>query len=148
MPRMASFAKLMAATETALGWEPGDFRRAYDLNRLANTEAVFESDFVAVAVHRFMNAGPVYGGVWEGTATSLLAELNVIVPDDIRHSRSWPTKVNGLGNALDRATPLLRHKGIEVTKRKSGPTRLIILTMPQPRGDAAPAPPATSETTP
>lgn len=131
MPRMAAFAKLMTSAEGALGWDEGDFLRAYEDNRKATTDAVFESDPVAVAIFRFIsNRDPaVYEGMWEGTATMLLAELNAIVGDEVRHSRFWPAKVNALGNAVDRAAPLLRHKGLHVTKRTVGNQRMILLTL-------------------
>jgi len=127
-PRMADFARLMAAVEPGLGWEEGEFMAAYDANRQATTEHVFESDPVAVAIEKFVTTQHPTNG-WEGTATELLASLNQIVSDDMRRSRFWPSKVNALGNAVDRAAPLLRHKGIHVTKRNTGAKRLIILTV-------------------
>ena len=127
-PRLADFAKLMVSCEAALGWEPGDFLRAYDDNQRATTDAVFESDPVAVAIHRLMGQH-AYEGSWEGTATALLDQLNIITPEDVRRSKFWPVRVNALGNAVDRASPLLRHKGINVRKRSTGTARLIILTM-------------------
>lgn len=127
-PRMADFARLMAAAEPGLGWEAGAFMAAYEANRQATTEQVFESDPVAVAIEKFVTTQHPTNG-WEGTATNLLAALNQIISDDMRRSRFWPTKVNALGNAVDRAAPLLRHKGIHVTKRNTGTQRLIILTV-------------------
>lgn len=131
MPRMAAFAKVMAATEEALGWPVGTFMQAYDANRRATSEAVFESDPVAVAIHGFMAVTDLVNGAWEGTATMLLARLNAFVGEETRRSKFWPAKVNALGNAVDRAAPLLRHKGVHVTKRSTGAQRLIILTLDQ-----------------
>ncbi|WP_298963886.1 ATP-binding protein [uncultured Roseibium sp.] len=127
-PRMADFARLMAAAEPGLGWETGAFMAAYDANRQATTEQVFESDPVAVAIEKFIPTQHPTNG-WEGTATDLFAALNQIVSDDMRRSRFWPSKVNALGNAVDRAAPLLWHNGIHVTKRNTGAQRLIILTV-------------------
>lgn len=131
-PRMAAFAKLMTAAEGALGWEAGEFDKAYDENVRETSDVVFESDPVAVAVHKLMTVVHEYAGHWEGTATSLLAELNALVAEDVRRSRFWPAKVNALGNAVDRASPLLRHKGIHVSKRHTGNQRMIILTVGAP----------------
>lgn len=128
MPRMAAFAKLMASAEAALGWSEGEFMAAYDANRKATTDAVFESDPVAVAIHKLMTAKDVTNRTWEGTATMLLAALNELVGEEARRSKFWPAKVNALGNAVDRASPLLRHKGVQVTKRSTGAQRLIIMT--------------------
>ena len=67
-------------------------------------------------------------GGWEGTATDLLAELNTFVSEDIRRSRFWPAKVNALGNAIDRAAPLLRQKGIFISKRSTSSARVVSIT--------------------
>jgi len=125
---MAAFAKLMAAAEPGLGWEPGEFMVAYEANRRATSEASFEADPVAVAICEFVkqeNLG--VGEFWEGTATELLIELNKIVSEDVRRSRFWPSKVNALGNAVERAAPLLRHKNVHISKRSTGSQRLIKL---------------------
>jgi len=127
-PRMADFARLMAAAESGLGWEPGTFIAAYDANRQMTNEQVFESDPVAVAIQKFITTQHPTNG-WDGTATELLEALNTIVTEEMRRSRMWPQKVNALGNAVDRAAPLLRPKGIHVTKRNTGTKRLIMLTV-------------------
>lgn len=125
-PRMADFARLMVAASSGLGWEEGEFLEAYESNRRGTAEAVFEGDPVAVALHEFLMVRQG-GESWVGTATELLAELNMIVSDQIRPSRFWPTKVNAFGNAVDRAAPLLRSKRIQVTKKATGSKRLIYL---------------------
>ena len=124
MPRMADFAKLMAACEPGLGWEQEAFINAYEANRSAISEAIFESDPVAVAIRDFILNRPEPRN-WEGTATELLAELNKNVSDEMRRSRFWPTKVNALGNAVDRAAPALRLRGIHITKHVTSKARLI-----------------------
>lgn len=126
-PRMADFAHLMAAAESSLGWEPGAFEAAYTANRHASDDAVFESDPVAVAIDKLIRNRQA-GRSWEGTATMLLGELNELVPEDVRRSRFWPGKPNALGNAVDRAAPLLRQRGIDVRKHNTGTQRLIMLT--------------------
>ena len=125
---MAAFAKLMTAAEPGLGWEPGEFMVAYEANRRATSEASFEADQVAVAIFEFVKQESLGAGeFWEGTATELLIELNKIVSEDQRRSRFWPSKVNALGNAVERAAPLLRHKQVHVSKRSTGTQRLIKL---------------------
>ncbi|KZL28515.1 hypothetical protein PsAD37_00739 [Pseudovibrio sp. Ad37] len=125
-PRMADFARLMVAASSGLGWEEGEFLEAYESNRRGTAEAVFEGDPVAVALHEFLMVRQG-GESWVGTATELLAELNMIVCDQIRSSRFWPTKVNAFGSAVDRAAPLLRQKRIQVLKKATGSKRLIYL---------------------
>jgi putative DNA primase/helicase len=130
LPRMADFARLVTACEPGLGWEAGDFMKAYKANRQMNSEAVFEGDPVAITIEKFIKTQHPTKG-WQGTATKLLEELNLIVADNLRRFRSWPTKPNALGNAVDRAAPLLRHKGIHVTRQKTAERRLIILKLVQ-----------------
>ena len=127
MPRMADFARLMAAAEPGLGWEPGTFARAYEGNRNATSEAVFESDPVALAIHKFITEQHPEAG-WEGKATDLLDQLNLLVPENQRRSRFWPAKPNALGNAVDRAAPVLLQKGIAIEKHHTGTARLITIT--------------------
>ncbi len=128
MPRMAAFAKLMTAAEPGLGWESGEFMQAYEANRRATSEASFEADPVAVAICELVKQEHLSPSqFWEGTATELLGELNKIVSEDVRRSRFWPSKVNALGNAVERAAPLLRHKQVHVSKRSTGTQRLIKL---------------------
>ncbi|KZK93362.1 hypothetical protein PsAD5_03077 [Pseudovibrio sp. Ad5] len=125
-PRMADFARLMVAASSGLGWEEGEFLEAYESNRRGTAEAVFEGDPIAVALHEFLMVRQG-GESWMGTATELLAELNMVVSDQIRSSRFWPTKVNAFGSAIDRASPLLRQKRIQVQKKATGSRRLIYL---------------------
>lgn len=127
MPRLASFAKLMAATEGALGWEQGTFERAYSERQRQSADEAFEADPVSMAILRLMKMRG-QDPVWEGTATMLLQALNDLVPEDMRRSRWWPAKVNGLGAAVARAEPGLRNKGIQVTHRRAGSQRTITLT--------------------
>lgn len=129
LPRMASFAKLMEAASPGLGWEPGEFMASYDGNRRATNEMVFEANPVAVAIAQFMETQPEEDNRWEGTATELLDKLNTIAADDIRRSRFWPVKPNAMGNAVDRAAPVLRGKGIAIDRHKASDRRLIIITM-------------------
>ena len=83
---------------------------AHTANRQATKAAAFEFDPVSVAILKFIQEEHPTNG-WEGTATELLGHLNRIVSEDLRRSRYWPAKPNALGNAVDRAAALLRHRG-------------------------------------
>jgi hypothetical protein len=124
-PRLADFAVLMAAAEPGLGWDVGTFAAAYEENRTETAAAAFEADPVAMAVDALMKDRY---GVWEGTASMLLGDLNVLVSEDMRRSKFWPTKANALGSALRRAAPLLRRKGIEISERHTGDQRYKTIT--------------------
>ncbi len=123
-PRMADFAKLMEAASPSLGWGEGEFAEAYKANRQSTNNIAFEDDDVAVTIEQFMSQIGREGN-WSGTATELLAQLNRIAPNHVKRLPSWPKKSNGLGSALERATPLLRQRGLSVAKKSTGARRLI-----------------------
>ncbi|AEV38702.1 hypothetical protein PSE_4198 [Pseudovibrio sp. FO-BEG1] len=54
---------------------------------------------------------------------------NKILSDQIKHSRFLPAKVNAFGNAVERASPLLRPKRIQVLKKAMRLKRLICLDL-------------------
>lgn len=117
LSRMADFALWVTAAEEALGWEEGAFMAAYTANERTVVDGAFEASPVAVAIRELMtrNREP-----WHGTAAELLASLVDLVTEAVKRSRAWPLTAQALGNAIDRAAPLLRAKGLTVTKRHSG----------------------------
>ena len=129
LPRMADFLKWVTAAESGLGWESGDFATVYNRNRAEIAEGAFEADAVAVAIRDMMNAN---GETWTGTPTELLNLLGARVSDAVKRSRAWPMTAQGLGNRLERASPLLRAQGF-IVERKHSEKRLI--TIVAPRGE-------------
>jgi putative DNA primase/helicase len=128
-PRMADFAKWVAAAEASLGWEHGQFLSVYRNNRREVIETSFEADVIAVGIRDFVVADhPVEG--WTGTATDLWAALSARASEGVRKSKLWPASAQGLGNRIDRVAPLLRNKGFVVERRRSG-QRLITIKPPQ-----------------
>jgi hypothetical protein len=123
-PRMADFAKWIAAAEPGLGWEPGQFLAAYRENRRDVIESSFEADSVAVAIKDYILADCPEG--WTGTATHLLPVLKARTSEGVRKSKLWPLTAQGLGNRIDRVAPLLRNKGFAIQRRVSGQRHIII----------------------
>lgn len=112
-PRMADFARVVAAVDEVLGTDALD-RYAAQGERMA--EDVIESSPLAAAVRDLAGLGP-----WTGTAADLYKRLT---PD--RVPDSWPKSPRGLSGALTRAMPALRSVGVEVTRHeRSGAARLI-----------------------
>jgi phage/plasmid primase-like uncharacterized protein len=109
-PRMADFATLAVAAETALGFEPGAFMRAYDENIASGTMAALESSPVARAIIQFMGGR----SEWTGTATELLDLLAPKNDDRSRSASAWPMTGRGMTGALNRLAPALRRVGIHV----------------------------------
>ena len=136
--RMADFEKLIEAASPALAWTPGSFAHAYAINRRDTESAAFEADPLAIAIERYfkevLNGEPV-----SLTATELLCRVNgaeaggaLLVPEGLRRSRSWPQTAQGLGNRIDRITPILRARGTIIERKHSG-DRKITIAKAEPR---------------
>lgn len=85
-PRMADFATLAVAAETALGFEPGEFMAAYAANIASGAMTSLEASPVAQAIIALMSARKAVTGhsEWVGTATEL---LDLLAPKTDDHSR-------------------------------------------------------------
>ena len=137
LPRMADFAVLGAACETAL-WPEGTFAAAYAANRDASLASVMDADAVATAVATMM----ADRGSWNGPAKALLAGLNDIVAESTRRHRDWPATPRALSGALRRAAPTLRSRGIDITPPAANDkTRTWYISPPK-----QPEPPKPSDT--
>jgi hypothetical protein len=121
LPRMADFARWVAAAEPALGWADGTFLAAYYENRGRAHELALDADPVAAALRTFM----VSREDWEGTATSLLDHLEAIVGETASHRKSWPKAAHVLAIRLQRLAPNLRMVGIQIERQRTGQERGI-----------------------
>ena len=77
---------------------------------------------MAVAIRDLVTGEPER--CWEGTPSALLAELSGKVSEAQRKQKSWPQTPQAMGERLKRVGPLLRSKGIEAKRWKSG-TRAV-----------------------
>jgi len=125
--RMADFEKLVTAAESGLGWDPGSFQRVVRANREEIVESAFEADSVAVAIAKLVRIE--YPDGLTATATELLTKLNAtdLIADGIRKQRTWPATAQGLGNRIDRISPLLKAQGFKVERRHSGVRTITIV---------------------
>jgi hypothetical protein len=125
-PRLADFATWVEAAAPALGWEPGVFLDAMEVNRRTADAVAVEALPVGPVLLSFMT----HRDRWEGTATALLNELNALVTETVRKEREWPKSANRLSNQLRRLGPNLRRLGISLEgDRESGSgQRLLRLT--------------------
>jgi hypothetical protein len=103
-PRMADFAKVIAAADAVRG--TGSLDTYLELRQRAAVEAL-EGDPVAEAAEGF--ARKQRTKAWEGTASEL---LGAITPEPA--PKGWPATPQGMGAALKRAAPALRAAGITV----------------------------------
>ncbi len=108
LPRMADFAKWIAAASPALGWDADDFLDAYARNRAEANETTLGASLLVAALRRL--------GDFEGTATELLDGLVELVTPTIARSKSWPKSPAALGGDLRRLAPNLRRAdpGLEI----------------------------------
>jgi hypothetical protein len=105
-PRLADFARILAATDQVLGASALETYR--DLSSRISADVV-EADPVADAVRKLATtAGP-----WQGTAGELLAKLTADLGEQ-RPPRGWPATPRGMAAALTRAAPALRDVGVRV----------------------------------
>jgi hypothetical protein len=140
LPRMADFARMAMACESAL-WRPGTFEEAYSDNRDEAVEASIDADPVAATVRalvarlrtvrttRTANPQDPIGTVWAGTASDLLGKLET-VKDEIGHrGAGFPKSAPALSDRLTRAEPFLRKRGIEIKRDRVGHerTRMIYI---------------------
>lgn len=124
LSRMADFTVWSEAAAPGLGFEPGDFMRAFNENRREMSSLSFDTDIVAGAVARLV---PRVGRSWSGSPTELLAAVGELVSEEMRRNKiAWPQSAMALGARLDRATPVLRENGIVVTRTR-GDRRTIII---------------------
>ncbi|WP_239148894.1 ATP-binding protein [Streptomyces sp. SID12501] len=134
MPRMADFARVLAAVDQTQGWNTlGDY-----LATSANvaTDAL-EGDPFAVAIGRLVDQA----GTWQGTAAQLLEALPL--PGGIRPP-NWPKDATRASGRVKRLAPLLRSTGITVddTQRSRDRHRNKLLTLARaaPEDESASAP--------
>ncbi len=111
-PRMADFAHLAAACETAV-WPQGTFMEAYEANRSEANEDIVAASVLATAVNDFMKERDE---PWEGTATDLLACIRGLVADEyvLHDKKLWPSTSRVLSERLRRVASALRKAGIGI----------------------------------
>ncbi|MEU6535732.1 ATP-binding protein [Streptomyces sp. NPDC047000] len=120
MPRMADFARVLAAVDQSQGWNTlGDY-----LATSANvaTDAM-EGDLFAMAIAHLVDQV----GTWQGTAGQLLEAL----PAPLVRPPNWPKDATRASGRVKRLAPLLRSIGITVddTQRSRDRHRHRLLTL-------------------
>jgi hypothetical protein len=105
-PRLADFARIVAATDQVLGTSALETYRALSSRISAD---VVEADPVADAVRKLATTA----GTWQGSAGELLAKLTADLGEQ-RPPRGWPAAPRGMAAALTRAAPALRDVGVGV----------------------------------
>jgi hypothetical protein len=120
LPRMADFARVLAAVDQVRGTRALD---TYLATRIAISEQVVDGDDVATALAELARQTAPQGVIdgraeWCGTATELLSALEAIVPIE-RRSKLWPKSPRQLSARLGRLGPDLARLGIDIQKPTS-----------------------------
>jgi hypothetical protein len=141
-PRMADFAKVLAALDTVTGWRTLACYRA----KVASLAlSLIEGNTFAYAIYRLATCpspGGLEPGPWEGTAGELLGVLRRICADARMPASDLPEDVRAVGRQVREIAPSLRKAGVDIRPRKSGPRRLLRITKIEL--DARPEEPADS----
>jgi hypothetical protein len=132
MPRMADFAKWVAASSAGLGWEPGQFMASYESNREGIFDIALENDQFAVALTRYINER----GEFVGSAADLLLNVNQGQVLATTTQRSWPQSPQAVGHRLRRIAPLLRQAGmfVQLADRRTGHDKFRQITLRADKG--------------
>ena len=136
LPRMADFARILAAVDLVTGWTS---TTAYTASAVDVTDAVLDADPLGCAVRDFM-AGR---SDWTGTAAQL---LELVTPEPA--PRSFPRSPRALSGQLRRLAPALRAAGIELDFTKTERQRLVILTTSSEGGRNPPSGPSSPSSDP
>ncbi|WP_329315434.1 ATP-binding protein [Streptomyces sp. NBC_01262] len=140
-PRMADFARILAAVDQVTGWHTQESYRASARDAVAD---VLDGEPFAQAVVTLVDQAAAQGLIL--TAAELLAR----VPTPDRLPKRWPKDATRAGGQLKRLAPVLRTIGIEVDDRERQPkgnrSRLYKLTASESRRNTAPAAPTAPAT--
>lgn len=120
MPRMADFARVLAAVDQTQGWNTLDDYLATSAN--VATDAM-EGDLFAMALAHLVEQA----GTWQGTAGQLLE----VLPAPLIRPPNWPKDATRASGRVKRLAPLLRSIGITVddTQRSADRHRHRLLTL-------------------
>lgn len=127
-PRMADFARVLAALDAVTGW---DTLASYRAKVAALAVSLIEGNTFAYAIYKLATS-PSPGGLdpapWEGTAAQLLDRLRQICADTRMPAADLPEDVRAVGKRVREIAPSLRKAGIDIRTRKSGSRRLLHIT--------------------
>jgi hypothetical protein len=137
LPRMADFARLLAAVDQVTDWGSLDAYRATTGNVAADVVA---SDPVAAFVVKLVEEN----GEWSGTPGELLHYLNERAGHDGRAPKGWPSTPAALGSRLKSMAQALLTVGVNYEQTRNGKTRRYHLTRSNtpPAEPSLPSPPS------
>jgi hypothetical protein len=136
LPRMADFGRVCAAVGRLVDPEHPD--AVLDRYRTLSEDLmleVVEGSPVSEAIVALVDARPVElvddtrVKQWTGTATELLAQLNLRAPFLSFRPKGWPRTATAMGSQVRRLAPSLRHRGIDVDQHHADHGRVRSITL-------------------
>ncbi len=113
-PRMADFARWVAATGPGIGWDPGKFLKTYEIAAQNATVAVLDNSMIANELQILIKQNPN----WKGTTMDLLAKFQVQSVYSPSEDYFHKLKPNTMAGELRRLAPTLRKVGIDLIFHK------------------------------
>ncbi len=125
LPRMSDFAKTAEIISRCMGNKNNEFMDAYFRNIELQTDEILNTSLVASAVVKLMSGGTwknekyqdeeyPYLERWNGDATKLLGELDLVVGDKVQRNKWWPKLPNILSRRLNEVKANLLEGGLQV----------------------------------
>jgi hypothetical protein len=141
LPRMADASKWVTAAEEDMPWKVGSFVDALRENRGDADQEALENEVLVPLIFRLLDERDP----WKGTPTELLGELDRLASHDEKKREDWPATPPAMTRRINRITPNLRRKGVEIERGKTSAGRWIRI---QRTTASAPAATAQSGTAP
>ncbi|MQY07263.1 ATP-binding protein [Actinomadura macrotermitis] len=127
LPRMADFARVLAALDTATGWTTlATYRRKV----AAMGAELIEGDRLAQALYLFAEHHHAQhgGAAWEGTARELIPHLQDACRRKGMPAGELPTDYRVVGRKVREIAPTLRKVGIDVRAQRSKKSRTLLIS--------------------
>jgi hypothetical protein len=139
-PRMADFAKVLAALDAVTGWGT---LASYRAKVATLALSLIEGNTFAYAIYRLATC-PSPGGLdpapWEGTAAELLDTLRRICADTRMAASDLPEDVRAAGRQVREIAPSLRKAGVDIRASRTGKRRTLRIRKLTDPGQEPPPP--------
>lgn len=122
-PRMADFAKLAVAAESAYTDTQHSFIETYASNRADAAETIIENSPLGEVLRRLV----VIPGYLKLTPDELFDKIEVEAKEYEKSSRGWPSAPNRMKSIIERIAPALERQGVSVSYKRSNGGRFYEL---------------------
>ena len=139
-PRMADFAKVLAALDTVTGW---DTLASYRAKVATLALSLIEGSTFAYAIYKLATApspGGLDPGPWEGTAAELLDTLRRLCAEARMPTADLPEDVRSVGRQVREIAPSLRKAGVDIRASRTGKRRALRIRKIDGPGQEPPGP--------